>query len=84
MCAFGSKLKGQFILLFSLFLLLFMNPIALFGTIHEFYYTILADFYLYLLYFQQKVFSFNKISEFQTNPTCCGICASQRYFQVEI
>ena len=82
-CAFGSKLKSQLILLFSLFLLLFMDPTALFGTIHGFYYTISTDFYLYLLYFQQKVFNFNKISEFQTNLTCCGIYASQRYFQVE-
>ena len=50
-----AKIKSQLILLFSLFLLLFMGPIALFGTIHEFHYTILVNFYLYLQYFQQKV-----------------------------
>ena len=33
-CAFGSKFKSQLILLFSLFLLLFMGLIALFGTIY--------------------------------------------------
>ena len=35
-CVFGSRLKSQLILLFNLFLLLFMGPIALFGTIHGF------------------------------------------------
>ena len=71
-CAFGSKLKSQLILLFSLFLLLFMDPTALFGTIYGFYYTISTDFYLYLLYFQQKVFNFSKISRFQMNPQCAS------------
>ena len=33
--AFGISLKSQFFLLFSLFLLLFMGPIALFGTIYR-------------------------------------------------
>ena len=47
-----QKLKSQLILLFILFLLLSMDIIALFGTIHESYYTILANFYLYLKYFQ--------------------------------
>ena len=32
--AFGINLKNWVFLLFSLFLLLFMGPIALFGTIH--------------------------------------------------
>ena len=45
-----------------------MDPTALFGTIHESYFTISANFYLYLQYFQQIVFSFSKISEFQTDP----------------
>ena len=36
--------------------------------IHESHCTILANFYLYLQYFQQKVFSFSKISGSQTNP----------------
>ena len=59
---FGSKLKGQFILLFNLFLLLFMDPTILFSTIHVSHYTILTNFYFYLQNFQQKVFSFSKIS----------------------
>ena len=41
---------------------LFMGLTALFGTIYRFYCTILANFYLYLQYFQQKVFNFSKIS----------------------
>ena len=57
-CVFGYQLKSQLILLFSLFLLQFMGSIALFGTIHEFHCTILANFYLYLQYFQQKSFQF--------------------------
>ena len=44
-----------------------MGPIAFFGTIHESHCTISANFYLYLQYFQQKVFNFSKISGFQTN-----------------
>ena len=47
-CTFGSNLKSQLILLFSLFLLLFMSPITLFGTIHEPNCTISTNFYLYL------------------------------------
>ena len=50
-CAFDSKLKSQFILLFNLFLLLFIGPIVLFGTIYESHCTISANFYLYLQYF---------------------------------
>ena len=34
-----------------------MDPIALFGIIHGFHYTILVNFYLYLRYFQQKKIS---------------------------
>ena len=63
-----QKLKSQLILLFSLFLLLFINPIALFGIINRSHCTISANFYLYLQYFQQKVFSFSKISGPQTDP----------------
>ena len=33
-----------------------------FGTIHESYYIISANFYLHLQYFQQKVFNFSKIN----------------------
>ena len=53
----------QLILLLNLFLLLFMSPIALFGTIYRSHYPISTNFYLYLQYFQQKVFRFNKINE---------------------
>ena len=58
-CAFSLSLKSQFILLFSLFFLL--GPTALFDTIHGSHCTISANFYLYLQYFQQKVFNFSKI-----------------------
>ena len=47
-CTFGSNLKSQLILLFSLFLLLFLGPTTLFETIHGSYCTILTDFYIYL------------------------------------
>ena len=43
-----QKLKNQLILLFSLFLLLFMNSTTFFGTIYGFHCTISANFYLYL------------------------------------
>ena len=65
---FGFKLKNWFILLFNLFLLLFIGPTILFDTIHKSHCTISANFYIYLQYFQQKVFSFNKISRSQTDP----------------
>ena len=57
-----------FILLFSLFLLLFIILIIHFNTIYGYHCIILNNFYLYLLYFQQKVFNFNQISRFQTGP----------------
>ena len=45
-----------------------MSPAAPFGTIYGSHCTISANFYFYLQYFQQKTFSFNKISGFQTDP----------------
>ena len=42
--------------------------IALFGTIYGSKCTISTNIYLYLQYFQQKVFNFSKISGSQTNP----------------
>ena len=48
------------------FFVLFMDSIAFFYTIYESYYTILANFYLYLQYFQQKIFNFYKINRSQT------------------
>ena len=40
---------------------------ALFDTIYRSYCTISANFYLYLQYFQQKIFNFSKISGSQTD-----------------
>ena len=59
----GSSLKSQFILLFSLLLLLFISLTALFGIIFEFHYTISTNFYFYLQYLRQNNFSLNKISK---------------------
>ena len=67
MCPFDKDYFCQLILLFSLFLLLFMDLTALFNTTYGFHYTISANFYLYLQYFWQKVFNFSKISKSQTN-----------------
>ena len=63
-----SVCLAKIILLFSLFLLPFMGLTVLFDTIHEFHCTISVNFYLYLQHFQQKVFSFSKISGTQRNP----------------
>ena len=63
--SFGMDYFCQFLLLFSLFLLLFMGLTALFGIIHGSHCTILTNFYLYLNYFQQKKSRFSKISKFQ-------------------
>ena len=40
----------------------------IFDTIYRSHRTISANFYFYLQYFQQKVFSFSKISGFQMDP----------------
>ena len=69
-CSFGQLIFCQLSLLFILFLLLFMSPTTFFDTIQESYCTILANFHIYLQHFQQKIFSFSKISGFQTNPKC--------------
>ena len=45
-----------------------MDPTILFGIFYGSYYTISANFYLYLQYFQQKKFSFRKISGSQMDP----------------
>ena len=45
-----------------------MGPTTLFGNDHGSHYTISANFSFYLQYFQQNVFSFNKINGFQTYP----------------
>ena len=49
---FGFKFKNELILLFNLFLLLFISLITFFDIIYKFYYIILANFYLYIYYFQ--------------------------------
>ena len=69
MCVFGKNNFCQLILLYILFLVLFMGLTALFDTIHGPHCTISANFYIYLQYFRQKVFNFNKISRSQTDPT---------------
>ena len=45
-----------------------MGLTALFDTIHGSHCIVSTNFYLYLQYFQQKVFNFNKISESQMDP----------------
>ena len=62
-----------FNLLFSLFFLLFIGPIALIGTIYGFYCTISTNFCLYLQYFHKKVVNFSKISRFQIDPASFSI-----------
>ena len=64
----------------SLFSILFISFTALFGTIHGFYCTISANFYFYLQYFQQKVFSFSKISKSQIDPKC--VFGKNYFFQI--
>ena len=63
-----KKLKNQLILLFSLFFLLFMGSIALFGTIHGSHCIISTNFYFYLQYFQQKVFKFQQNQRIPNKP----------------
>ena len=48
---FGKNNLCQLILLFSLYLLLFMDPTAFFDIIYGFHCTISANFYFYLQYF---------------------------------
>lgn len=66
---FGSSLKSQFILLLSLFLLLFVS-LPHFLVLFMGDCTISANFYLYLQYFQQKNFNFSKINRSQADPKC--------------
>ena len=67
----GKDYFYQLILQFTLFLLLFIGPTALFDTIHRSHYSISANFNLYLQYFQQKNFSFSKISSSQMDHQSC-------------
>ena len=59
-CVFDKNYFCQFILLFSLFLLLFMGSAALFDIIYGFHCTISTNIYLYLQYFQQQNFQFQQ------------------------
>ena len=78
-----KKLKSQLILLLSLFLLLFIDSTVLFGIIYESLYTISANFYFYLQYFQQKVFNFKNISVFQLDPEYPRIHSTQDYKKIK-
>ena len=59
-CAFGSKLKSQLILLFSLFLLLFMGSTILFQLTFTFIYNTFSK--------KNNNNNFSKISGFQIDP----------------
>ena len=59
------------ILLFSLFLLLFMSSITLFGTIYGSHCIISTNFYFYLQYFQQKKFQFRQNKWITNKPYIC-------------
>ena len=61
-----------------------MDSTILFGTIHESRYTILANFYFYLQYFQQKVFNFKKISISQLDTECPRIHSTQDYKKISL
>ena len=65
---FHKIVKYEVYVWLAYFLLTYFTIQLIFCTIHESHYTILTNIYLYLQYFQQNVFSFNKISGFQTNP----------------
>ena len=43
-----------------------MGLTTYFDTIYESHYTISTNIYIYLQYFQQQFFNFNKISDIQT------------------
>ena len=51
-----------------------MGPITLFGTIYESHCIISNNFYLYLQYFQLKIFSFNKIADLKRTLTYAYKC----------
>ena len=60
-----------------------MDLIVFFDTTHGSYCTILANFYLYLQYFQQKIFNFYKIKrnlivrDTHTNTLATGSTANR-------
>ena len=53
------QIKKSVYFIIQLIFVIIYDSIALFGVIHGSHCTISANFYLYLLYFQQKNFNFN-------------------------
>ena len=62
-CLFSKNYFCEFILLFSLFLLLFIGLTHFFDIIYESHYTITANFYIYLQYFQFQFQQNKRISD---------------------
>ena len=60
MCQFVLEGKKKIILLFSLFLLLFINLTILFNTIYRSYSIILTNFYFFFTIFLIIIFQFKK------------------------
>ena len=68
MVLIGFKFLALGVLVWQiLFLPTYFTIQFIFVTIYESHCPISANFYIYLQYFQQKVFSFSKISGFQTD-----------------
>ena len=68
MCVFGKNNFCQLILLFSLFLLLFMSPTALFCAIHGAHFTISANFLPLSILFSAKSFQFQQNKQIPNRP----------------
>ena len=67
-CAYRNVIFNFTCVWQKLFLLAYFTIQFIFATIYRSHGTISANFYFYLLYFQLKVFSFNKIIGSQTDP----------------
>ena len=66
---YNRQAAGSYVCVWQkIFLSIYFTIQFIFATIHRSHCTISANFYLYLQYFQQKVFSFSKISRSQTDP----------------
>ena len=70
MCVWLQIKKPTYFIIQLIFVTIY-GPHYTFGTIHGSHCTISANFYLYLQYFQQKNFSFSKISRSQTDLRVC-------------
>ena len=66
------------------FLLTYFTIQLIFATIHGSHCTISTNIYLYLQYFQQKVFRFSKLSEFQTDPVTVCFKLNPAFTQVHV